>query len=112
VIAHIAPELFREILDFAFERYDTDKASYHVSADPGRVPRPATLKDRDLAQVLDGDDGRQLLHVTFGSVLTAKAQGRYIYRDRLVSALRTGEEEHYEALEKHLRRHIEPFAKQ
>jgi len=111
VIAHMAPELFREILEFAFERYDTDKASYHVSADPGKVKRPADLKDRALPKVLDGDDGRQLLHVTFGSVLTAQAQGRYIYRDRLLSALKSDEEDHYEALERHLRRHVEPFAR-
>jgi len=111
VVAHIAPDLFREILGFAFERYETDKASYHVSADPGKLKRPGEMKDRELPGVLDGDDGRQLLHVTFGSVLTAKAEGGYCFRERLLMALRTHEEDHYAALEKHLGRHVEPFAK-
>jgi hypothetical protein len=37
-IAAQEPELFGEILDFARRRYDTDKASYHVSAKLERVP--------------------------------------------------------------------------
>ncbi len=109
VIAHVAPELFREILAFAFERYDTDKASYHVSADPSKVPGPEDLADDRLASVLNGDDGRQLLHVTFGSVLTTKMGEGYLFRERLLMALRSHEEEHYDALQKHLKRHIEPF---
>ncbi len=110
VTAEIAPDLFREILAFAFERYETDKASYHVSGDPSKVARPDKLKDGDLPGVLDGDDGRQLLHVTFGSVVTAREGGGYVFRERLLMALRAHEDDYYAALEKHLRRHIEPFA--
>ncbi|MHC4713559.1 MAG: tagaturonate epimerase family protein [Planctomycetota bacterium] len=111
VIAKVASDLFREILAFAFERYETDKRSYHVSADIAKVPRPDQLKDRALLSVLDEDDGRQLLHVTFGSVLTAKSEdGRPRFRDRLLMALRSDEEDYYAALEKHIGRHVAPFA--
>ncbi|HIQ05866.1 MAG TPA: hypothetical protein EYH31_09280 [Anaerolineae bacterium] len=109
-VAGIDPGLFREILAFAFERYDEDKATYHVSADSGKVPQPDQLADDELASVLDLFDGRQLLHVTFGSVLTAKNEdGSYRFRSRLLAALQADERAHYAALEQHFRRHLEPF---
>ena len=110
-IAEVAPELFREILDFAFERYEEDKASYHVSARPEILPRPGEMKDAELAGVLNINDGRQLLHVTYGSVLTVRdSEGNYRFRDRLYHALRANEETHYEIVARHLRKHICPFA--
>lgn len=109
-IAGVKPDLFREILAFAFERYGEDRASYHVSADPAKVPTPAQLADAELAPVLDDFDGREMLHVTFGSVLTARdADGSYRFRDRLLAALQADEEAHYAALEAHFDRHIAPF---
>jgi hypothetical protein len=101
-MASIAPPLFREILAFAHERYDEDKATYHVSADPAKVPPPDQLADSDLAGVLDLFDGRQVLHVTFGSVL--ERFGR-----RLKEALAQHEEAHYAALETHFCKHLTPF---
>jgi hypothetical protein len=104
------PDLFREILAFAFERYAEDRASYHVSADPAKVPTPDQLADGELATVLDDFDGREMLHVTFGSVLTvADAAGGYRFRDRLLATLQADEEAHYAALEAHFDRHIAPF---
>ena len=109
-IAQVEPSLFREILGFALARYPIDRQSYHVSADTARVPDPAGLTDDDLATVLDSFDGRQVLHVTFGSVLTNRDEdGSYRFRDRLLAALRANEEVHHAALERHFVRHIAPF---
>jgi hypothetical protein len=108
-IAGIDPDLFREILAFAFERYDEDRASYHVSADPAKVAWPDQLADAELASVLDEFDGREMLHVTFGSVLTTQDAAGYRFRDRLLAALQADEEAHYAALEAHFDRHIGPF---
>ncbi len=109
-ITQIDPDLFRDVLAFAFERYDEDKASYHVSADPARVRRQEQLANDELASVLDDFHGREMLHVTFGSVLTALgADGSYRFRDRLLTALKADEEAHYRALEAHFDRHIAPF---
>ena len=110
-IASATPGLFREILAFAFERYDEDKATYHVSAKPEVLPRPADLKDEELASVLDVNDGRQLLHVTYGSVLTAREDGgAFRFRDRLLAALRDNEEAHYDVICRHFGKHVAPFA--
>jgi hypothetical protein len=112
-IATIDPGLFRDILDFAFERYDTDKATYHVSADPSLAPRSSELADDELTSVLDNFHARQMLHVTFGSVLTVQDEaGHFIFRDRFFDALRSDEEAYYRALEAHFDRHLEAFKAQ
>ncbi len=111
VVARCKPDLFRRILDFAFERFDEDKATYHISARKEVIPRPKALSDAQLESVLDGNDGRQLLHVTFGSVLTRKQDdGTYRFRNELMDVLNAHEEEHYAVLTKHLGRHVQPFA--
>jgi hypothetical protein len=101
-IASINPSLFREILAFAHERYGEDKATYHVSADPAKVPAPDQMADSDLARMLDLFDGRQVLHVTFGSVLDRLGQ-------RLKETLAQHEEVHYAALKTHFLKHLTPF---
>jgi hypothetical protein len=101
-IARVDPGFFREILDLALVRYDEDRATYHVSAETGRVPRPGALADDELPGLLDQFDAREVLHVTFGSVLDR-------YGDRLLVTLDAHEEAHYAALEAHFRRHLAPF---
>jgi len=101
-IASINPSLFREILAFAHERYGEDKATYRVSADPAKVPAPDQLADSELAGVLDLFDGRQVLHVTFGSVLDRFGQ-------QLKEVLAQHEEVHYAALKTHFLKHLTPF---
>lgn len=109
-IAVTDPQLFRDILDFAFEHYDEDKATYHVSADPALAPHGRDLGDRDLVTVLDNFHARQMLHVTFGSVLTSQdSQGRWLFRDRLFAALQSDPEAYYRAVEAHFDRHLQAF---
>jgi hypothetical protein len=101
-IASVNPSLYREILAFARERYNQDKVTYHVSADVTRVPPPENLADNQLAGVLDLFDGREVLHVTFGSVLDR-------FGGELLAELRAHEEAHYAAVEAHFKRHLSPF---
>ncbi|MBI4578546.1 MAG: hypothetical protein HY718_02520 [Planctomycetes bacterium] len=112
VVARKDPALFRRILDFTFERFETDRASYHISARLSAVPRPSQLADGDLETVLDGNDGRQLLHVTFGSILTSKSpNGEYLFRDAFRACLIDHEDEHYDVLSHHLGGHVLPFSR-
>jgi len=113
-VAHTQPALFREVLQFARDRYETDRKTYHVSADLEKVPTAEDLAlgdvdDAELTALLDQFDTRQVLHVTFGSVLTA--DGGALFRDRIYAALEADEEAHYAALAAHLGRHVQPFAK-
>lgn len=65
-LAVTSPGLFERIWALGLERYATDRATYHVSADPALVaaglPLPA---------LLDDFHAREILHVTFGSALEA-----------------------------------------
>ena len=54
--------------------------------------------------------GRQLLHVTYGSVLTAMDGGRPRFKDRILATLKEHEETHYEIVAKHIRRHVDPIS--
>lgn len=109
-VAECEPSLFREVLDFARSLYEEERRTYHVSADLDRVPPAAGLDDADLASLLDGDDARQVLHVTFGRVLTErKADGRSRFRRRILACLDDNEAVHDAHLVRHFRRHIEPF---
>jgi len=106
VVAGLDPGLFREILAFALARYETDRVSYHVSADLARVPPFHHVADRDLPGLLDDFDVRQVLHVAFGSVLTP-VNG---FKARLLAVLAEHEEAYYAALEQHFVRHLLPLA--
>lgn len=109
-IAAREPELFGEILDFARGRYETDKATYHVSAKLEHVPPALNCTREHFLRLFDDNDARQVLHVTFGSVLTCKdSAGKPVFKDRILQALETHEDAHYEYLQRHFRRHLEPF---
>ena len=87
-IDHSFPSLFREILDCAYANYDNDRKSYHVTADVKRM-RPANdYSDKDLLGLLSEDNARQILHVTFGTVLSKKDEsGSYVFKDRILTCL-------------------------
>jgi tagaturonate epimerase len=115
VAAQVDPRFFREIVSFSRERYDVDKASYHVSARLKDVPSPEdvsdalTLERRYLErweEVAPGRGftapGRQILHCTFGSVLTDPRLG-----PQLVALLTAHSREHCEILRQHFARHLQ-----
>jgi hypothetical protein len=102
-IAALDPGLFREIYALAHDRYEQDRASYHVSASRERAAAPDAVSDADLASLLDSFDARQMLHVTFGSALAR-------YGDRVHALLRAHPEAYDANLERHFVRHLSPLA--
>jgi hypothetical protein len=99
VVAQVEPSLFREILAYAIERYLEDRATYHVSADLAQVPAPDALADSGLSTLLDQFDARQVLHVTFGSMLDR-------FGGEILGVLAAHEEAYYAALEAHFEKHL------
>ena len=115
VVARHDEKLFREIISFARGRYDTDKATYHVSATLASVPSAEQLttpRDLERAYLELWSDvpagkgftapGRQILHCTFGSVLTHPELGRAVR-----SVLETHLGTYTEVLDEHFTRHLE-----
>jgi tagaturonate epimerase len=102
VMSEQEPEFFREIVDFARERYDTDRKTYHVSALLDRLPDIQPMSDAELPTLLDQFDARQILHVTFGSTLDR-------FGERLHALLRKHELAYEEGVRRHFEKHLAPF---
>lgn len=102
VLARYDAPFFREILRLARSRYTEDRKTYHVSAELERVPAGSTLSDAQLPELLDQFAARQVLHVTFGSVLDT-------FGAQLHESLSAHETAYREALKAHFERHLEAF---
>lgn len=108
-IAELDRNLFIEIYRFALDHYDKDKLSYQVSAQIDRAPKLSEISD--CPSVLNQLDARQILHVTFGSVLTEQGRdGNRHFYDRIMSVLLANRELYFEHLVNHFRSHLLPFA--
>ena len=108
-IAALDTDLFKDIYIFALEHFDADKLSYHISVQINKAPKPGEIKD--WPGLLDQFDAREILHVTFGSVLTEKTgDGKMRFYDRLLSVLTANRETYFDNLEYHFKRHLKPFS--
>lgn len=110
VVARTDCALFRAIALFCHERFDEDKKSYHIStsSDEVRVLERQTAQS-DIERIyLDERVGRQLLHVTFGSILT---EGQRLngasFKELLMNNLQTHSVLHDQLLEAHFDRHLQ-----
>ncbi|MEM2899490.1 MAG: tagaturonate epimerase family protein [Thermoplasmata archaeon] len=108
IVARHEPNLFREIVKHACERFEIDRKAYDVSTNLSAVPKPDEVLDCRLETTyLDENNARQMLHITYGSILTAKKpSGEWVFRERLINCLLNYEEEYYETIAKHLTKHI------
>lgn len=94
VLAKCEPDLFLKIYSLGRERYETDKQTYHVSADLNQLP-----VTKNLPSLLDDFHAREMLHVTFGSALT---QFGSVLKDALIKH----EDAYYEGLKLHFEKHL------
>lgn len=104
VIASIEPALFRRLLDFSRAHYEEDRRTYHVSGHVENVPPTDKLTDAQLPDLLNQFDARQVLHVTFGSVLDD-------FGEELNRALHGSEKTYHAALKTHFDKHLAAFPK-
>ena len=107
--------LFRRIIDFGRERYNTDKATYHVAATLDSAPPQDQVSDvveleriylEKWEDVPQGkgftNEGRQILHCTFGSCLTHPELG-----PALRGVLEANPDTYTEVLADHFSRHLD-----
>ncbi|MCP4886903.1 MAG: hypothetical protein GY904_09855 [Planctomycetaceae bacterium] len=114
VVARHDATAFREIIDFSRERYETDKATYHVSATLADAPLTNDADDLTLEReyLEKWEDvpvgkgftkpGRQILHCTFGSVLTDAKFGKIVH-----DCLKAHPDTYSEVLDDHFGRHLD-----
>jgi hypothetical protein len=107
-VAAIDPDYFLEIYSFSRDHFETDRQSYHLSANLSLAPASSEVKD--VAGLFEQFDARQILHVTFGSVLTEQTcDGRKRFYDTIMRLLRQNREAYFDNLERHFKRHLQPF---
>jgi hypothetical protein len=103
-IARCNPGLFKEIVQYAIGRYTIDRATYHVSAEPSRITHVGDLDRKDLPDLLENFHAREVLHVTYGSVLNETR-----FRTPFFETLREYEEDYTRVVEAHFDRHLSSF---
>ncbi len=107
VVVRTDKKLFREIVKFCRSRYSTDKATYHVSAKLEDVPLEIADKDLENWYLLN-ESGREILHVTFGSVLVGgKDSNGTPFKDQIMENLHRNSNLYKEVLHQHLGKHVQ-----
>ncbi|MGE5581315.1 MAG: tagaturonate epimerase family protein [Bacillota bacterium] len=107
VIIEKEPDLYRQIHLFALEHLDEAKKYYHISAEPGRIPDINSLSAEGLKDLMNQNDARQLIHITYGLILQAKDEkGTYLFRDKMFACWHRNEDLYAQFLRKHIGRHL------
>jgi len=94
VLAKYDPDLFLKIYTLGRERYETDRKTYHVSAELNKLPDAD-----DLPSLLNDFHAREVLHVTFGSALAQ-------YGVELKAVIVKHEDAYFDGLKTHFEKHL------
>ena len=106
-VAAADPAMYREIHAFALEKFEDAKKFYHVTTDLNKVPALDTLTDAELPNLFTMNDARQLIHITYGFILTEKnADGTYRFKNRLYKFWRENEAVYSDMLYAHIGKHL------
>jgi len=101
VIAEHDPKLYRAMHRYAEAHFADMLKLYHITADLNRIPPLESLRDDQLPELVKNHpDARQLLHITYGPILTGEL------RERFFAAMHKYESAYAEALEKHFDKHF------
>ena len=101
VISRFEPALYRDMHKCALDNFNDMLKLYHITADITKIPALDTLTDAQLPALMEMPEARQLLHITYGPILTGAL------RERFFKAMHKFEKEYSDAVERHFRKHIE-----
>ena len=107
-VAAADPKLYREVHKYALSRFEDATKFYHVTTDLTKIPDIDKMSDDELPTLFTMNDARQLIHITYGFILTDKNEkGEYVFKDRLYKFWRENEDVYAAMLEKHIGHHAE-----
>lgn len=111
LVAMKAPSLYRELHKFALAAFPEAQKYYHVTTQISKIPDVDSLSDHELPDLFSQNDARQLIHITYGLILSAKSNdGTYLFRSRLYDFWNMHAEDYARLLEQHIGRHLEMLA--
>lgn len=101
LVAMENPALFERAYQYARTCFLEAKKYYVITTNEEDIP---ALEGEDMVQYLDQTAARQMLHITYGQLITQPW-----FFSGMLETVRNGEEKYYACLEKHIFRHIAPF---
>ena len=108
VVAMTDPALYREIHKYALSAFDEARKYYHVTTDIKKIPDVDKLSDKELPDLFNLNESRQLIHITYGLILSKKNEDNsFAFKDKLYKLWRDNEEVYAKALMKHIGRHLD-----
>ena len=108
IIIRKNPDLYRQMHPYILKKFSQDKASYDLTTDLSLIPDINKIPDSHLEDLLDNNESLQLIHTTYGSVLSGKdKEGTYLFRNQIYQTLYHNEDEHYQAVSEHVKKHLD-----
>jgi hypothetical protein len=107
-VAAADPALYRAVHRFALSAFNEVTAYYHVTTNLANIPDLDQLKDNELPALFNNNDARQLIHITYGPILThKKPDGSFTFKTALYTLWRDYETLYHDALYKHIQKHLD-----
>lgn len=108
VIAVCDPELFQAMLEYSCKQFENAKKYYHVSARIENIPNMKTVGKENFPSLMDQPDIRQIMHITYGELLTAKTEsGELRFKSSIYRVLRENRALLDEVITAHIGKHIQ-----
>lgn len=96
-----APTLFRKMYQLALSTFEEASAYYHVTTNLSNLPVLKEITDRELPDLLNQEDARQLLHITYGFLLKSNL------REQMYKTLTHFEDDYASLLDNHFQKHLD-----
>lgn len=101
VISQVNPKLFRELYQLGLAHLEDARKYYVVTLDLAKIPVLDQYQDRELPNLLDQNDVRQALHITYGFMLDVPSLRAGIYE-----TLTAHEDLYASTLARHIKNHL------
>ena len=99
------PDLFRKIYNLSIEELPENRKAYQISLDANSLPDDLEyIPDKKLLDLMKADSIRQLLHISYGSILRD-------LREELYRVLFRYQDDHFQRVEKNIENHLEVLMK-
>ena len=108
LIAIKDPGFYRKLHHHALKSFPEALKLYAVTTDLTKIPDVDSLTDDELRCLFDQNDSRQLIHITYGQLLTDKDDnGMFLFNDKLRWLWHEYSDALADLLKNHIGRHLE-----
>ncbi|WP_437272077.1 tagaturonate epimerase family protein [Staphylococcus succinus] len=107
LISIYEPRLFKDLYNYSLKYFSDTQKYYHITPDLNAIVSIHDMKETNYAAYLNDDNARQLLHVSFGLLLTAKDENNsLLFKNKIYSVLENHEIKYKKLLNNHMAQHL------